>query len=225
MIIELPDTVETALVFSDLHLGDPRTKSESVLNKVYSIVYADRPDLLVLDGDVLEGHLATPVQIAQLRGICHVAKSTVILKGNHDSHCTKDFASSVHAQFGLVLIGQCGTSSFAIEHGHRFDTAWHKVPGLGKLAIWLNRIIYEVTNFDIQHKLHQCRCVEKKLLEQHKRAQKVWDDKTIVITGHTHLPTNDPEGVGYFNPGDWMYHQSYVSLIDGKAKLVILGRE
>jgi predicted phosphodiesterase len=205
------------LVLSDLHLGDPRAPS-TALSRIHTVLAHEKPDILVLDGDVLEENLATDEQFTQLKVICQDdAGKIVVLNGNHDCKLTKKLADELHCPFDTQAIGFSSFHSFAVEHGNRFDSWWKKVPGLGWLSIWLNHLVYRVTGLDIQKWLRTFKCVQKKLRAQHKAAVAAWEGKSIVVTGHTHLPTNDQSGIGYFNPGDWLIHFSYVVLQNGKV--------
>lgn len=219
MRLDLEQTTKV-LVFSDLHIGDPRLHS-SALQIIWKEVQQEKPDLLVLDGDVLEGRLSTEEQRAKLSSICNLVTLVVVLQGNHDTKATKRFADSIKAKWAKQLTGISGDKTFAIEHGNRFDSLWKRFPGVGRLSIWLNRILYRITEFDLQEWIRSFKGAEKRLLKQHKKAQEAWRGKDIVVTGHTHLPTNDPEGIGYFNSGDWIYHRTCVIIDSGKARLVV----
>lgn len=217
MLITLPDCGKL-LVLSDIHVGDPRLCT-CTLQLIWKRVHAEAPSVLVLAGDVLEACLPNGEQIALIKSICGLSEQVIILEGNHDTDCTLELARSVHATFCDSVTGTNGGASFAIEHGHRFDTVWHRRSWLGHVTIWLNRMIYKVLGVDVQQWLREFKCVEKKLLKQHDLAQEAWKGKDIVITGHTHLPTNDPSGTGYFNSGDWLYHTTYVVVDNGSAAL------
>ena len=217
MCIELPDAGKV-LVLSDLHIGDPRF-CDCSLHVIWRQVQKESPCVLVLGGDVLEGWLSTVEQRAKLKSVCSLVGRVVVLSGNHDTEGTKLFAMSVGAWFGGSVVGVSAASTFAIEHGNRFDSLWHRIPGLGRMSIWFNRVLYRMFGWDVQAWLRKFKFVEKRLLQQHVKAKAAWPGKDIVVTGHTHLPTNDPFGVGYFNSGDWLYHRSYVVIENGAATL------
>jgi predicted phosphodiesterase len=206
------------LVMSDLHIGDPRVEAHR-LSLLCTIIKLEQPDILVLAGDILEGDLPTASQKEQLMEACRVAGQIIVLKGNHDSEATERFAYTVEATFGECVTGFSQDTSYVIEHGNRFDSAWKRVPGLGHIAIWLNRIVYRVTKFDVQAWFRKFRCIEKSLKKQHSKAWDAWPDVDLVVTGHTHIPTGDVFGEGYFNSGDWLYHKTYVVIHNGRARL------
>ena len=205
------------VVLSDLHIGDPRTP-DLTLSRIYGVIRDEKPAFLVLAGDILEGNLATESQVYQLRNVCHAATRVVMVIGNHDGAPTQDLARSLHCPLDLRIAGTSGCRSFVIEHGHRFDRWWKRVPGLGGLGIWFNRILYRCTRFDLQEWTRRFGWVQRGLRRQHARARAFWKTNDIVVTGHTHLPTNNPS-VGYFNSGDWLVHRSYVVLHNGAAEL------
>jgi predicted phosphodiesterase len=78
-------------------------------------------------------------------------------------------------------------------------------------------MIYRIFRFDTQATSHRWAWVQRGLRKQHVKAWEAWQGKAIVVTGHTHLPTNASCGVGYFNAGDWLTHRSYCVVQDGVA--------
>lgn len=209
------------LIMSDLHVGDPRVEERHV-DLLCTVIKLEKPDVLILAGDVLEENLATEDQKRRLMAACAVAKHVIVLKGNHDSKATQRLAYTIEATFGECVVGYSGGKAYAVEHGNRFDSWWKKVPGLGRLAIWFNRVVYRITKFDLQAWFRQFEFVKKSLLKQHEKAQKAWPDCDTVVTGHTHMPEGTPLKVGYFNSGDWMYHKTYVVINNGYARLEYL---
>jgi predicted phosphodiesterase len=206
------------VVASDLHIGDPRAPALN-LNLLDIALRLEKPDVLILSGDVLEGPRATPKQKEQLTKICSQAKKVIVLMGNHDEKATATFASDIAADLGDCVVGGNEHFSFAVEHGNRFDSAWKKVPWLGHLAIWLNLLIYSLFKFDAQRWFRNFSLVQKNLKKQHQKAVEAWQCKDIVVTGHTHLPTGEQVGTGYFNSGDWIIHKTYVVITHGRARL------
>jgi len=206
------------MVISDTHVGDPRVDKDK-LNLMCTMIKLESPDVLIFAGDILEGNLATGEQVTRLTRACTTAKQVVVLKGNHDSEPTKIFAQHIAASFGDCVTGDNNNKKFVVEHGNRFDSSWKRVPGLGHVAIWLNRFLYKITKFDFQEWFRTFEFVKKRLVAQHKKARAQWRDEDIVVTGHTHIPTSTPAGEGYFNTGDWIYHQTYIIINDGRARL------
>jgi predicted phosphodiesterase len=204
------------LVLSDLHIGDPR-QHPTVLAVLRGLVSSESPDYLVLAGDVLEGNLADEAQIASLRATCRQASARIILRGNHDRQETADLAVSLGCVYGTELQGRSGVADFAIEHGDRFDTTWRLFPWAGWIGIYLNRCCYRLLRWDPQTTSRRWAWVQRGLRRQHEKAWAAWQGKAIVVSGHTHLPTNQSCGVGYFNSGDWLTHRSYVVVQDGVA--------
>lgn len=211
-----PDT--KVVVVSDLHIGDPRT-IPTLLNVLDVALRLEKPDVLILAGDILEGDRATAEEKSKLAAVCARTKNVLVLNGNHDSDDTKTFAKTVNADFGDCVVGSNGVRTFAVEHGNRFDSAWKKLPFIGHLAIWLNLMVYKVTKFDMQRWFRKFRWVIRSLEKQHQKAREAWADKDIVVTGHTHIPTGEASGTGYFNSGDWLIHKTYVVIIGGRARL------
>jgi predicted phosphodiesterase len=206
------------VVVSDLHIGDPRTIS-TLINVLDVALRLEKPDVLILAGDILEGDRATKEEQARLAAVCARTKNVLVLNGNHDSDATKRFAATVNADFGDCVVGNNSIHSFAVEHGNRFDSAWKKRPFIGHLAIWLNLLVYKVTKFDLQRWFRTFGWVIRNLKKQHQDARAAWATKDIVVTGHTHIPTGDASGTGYFNSGDWLIHRTYVVIVGDRARL------
>lgn len=210
------------LVVSDLHIGDPRVDPHN-LGLLCGTLRLEHPDVLILAGDILEENLASAAEVKRLEVACSGTPQIVVLNGNHDAEATQQLAYAVGATFGECIVGFSGGKAYAIEHGNRFDSWWKKVPGVGRFAIWVNRKIYQLFNFDLQGWLRSFRFVENKLRKQHAKAWAAWEGAhSIVITGHTHLPIGSVLGEGYFNSGDWLYHKTYVVIDKGHARLEYL---
>jgi len=219
IILNSTDRTKCVMVLSDLHIGDPR-QSDAKIDRIVETIETNRPDILVLNGDTIECDLATRDQMYKLIDVCSNIDKVIVLEGNHDTKKTKYLAYTIGATYGSVLAGYSLASSYIVEHGSRFDSWWVRFPISGWSAILFNRLIYNISNFDVQKWLRGFGGINKKLEKQHKIARKAWPDKNIVITGHTHIPTgNNVRGKGYFNSGDWIYHKSYVIIHNGKARL------
>lgn len=210
----------TILVASDLHLGDPRADDVATLQYFHNVLKKEKPELLVLAGDILEGSLASRDIVQQLSSLCHLVPEVIVLMGNHDGYATERFANDLAASLGTILIGKSGASSFVIEHGNRFDSWWSRVRWLGLVGIWCQHLLYRVFAFDLQGWLRKFKCIRRRLLEQHMRARDAWPGQALIVTGHTHLPAGTVNGLGYFNSGDWVQHHSYVTIANGFARLV-----
>jgi predicted phosphodiesterase len=208
------------LVLSDTHFGDPRVNDLLVLHQIYRVIVQEQPGVLVLAGDVLEGKLARAETVAQLKAICRQVPVVVVLRGNHDSAPLTKFAEELPALIGDAVTGAQACTPFALEHGHRFDSWWKRVPGLGRLSIGFQHLVYRAFGWDLQGWFRRFKWVQRKLLRQHIEVRDAWLSRILVISGHTHLLMSTPSGYGYFNSGDWVQHRSYVVVDSGKARLV-----
>lgn len=209
------------MVLSDLHIGDPRSNSLT-LELLCSTIKDENPNILILAGDIFEENLSTLTQVDYFKNSCDFLDRVIVLKGNHDGTTTRHFASLVESSYDRICAGASGSKKFVVEHGDRFDGWIVRAPVLGKVAIWVNRVIYNICSFDLQAWLRSKPSVERRLKNQHKKAKRAHPSKDIVVTGHTHYPTDNSSGEGYFNSGDWIYHKTYIIIQNEEAKLEIV---
>ena len=113
---------------------------------------------------------------------------------------------------------------FRIEHGDEYDKGVFHNRLFVKLLSVLQNILEFTFNFDFttwwtekQIKKHQLRSVIHILRHN--------PDTDVFIMGHTHIPEalvwidENQHIKTYINAGDWVTHQTYVSVTDGVARL------
>ena len=211
------------IIISDTHIGTKFYKSKELLDFLMSEDY----DELVLAGDIID-FIKIPVfterclQIIEKMG---QAKKIIYVVGNHDE--------------GLVgLVGKNGMGGefvkryefeengrkFRIEHGDAYDKgAIHNKIFVKFLSVIQNMLEFAF-DFDfttwwteIQIKKHKLRSIIH-ILRLHPKID-------VFIMGHTHIPealiwVNENGTIKtYINAGDWVTHQTYVTVINGVARL------
>ena len=155
-IIELENN-ETAVIFSDTHLGIPSNgKVQCNLNHLYSFLESLRknklkdvgnPSLFVLLGDILDfwqGNVNTI--LSDFYGIAKVLLSLDALKlyiaGNHDRIIGHILLRDVEGKEDFIIapemaIVESGGKRYVLIHGHQFDSLFVKLGGLWKLESYI----------------------------------------------------------------------------------------
>jgi len=211
------------VIISDTHIGTKFYKSEQLLNFLKSAEY----DELILAGDIID-FIKIPVfteRCMEIISSIDSSKRIIYVVGNHD----ESFLSVVGKQFFNIEFlkryefEECGRK-FRIEHGDAYDKGvLHNRIFIKILSIFQNMFEFAF-NFDfttwwtnIQIKKHKLRSVIH-ILRQN-------DDIDVFIMGHTHNPEaliwidEDQQIKTYINAGDWVTHQTYVTITDGVARL------
>ena len=203
------------MVISDLHLGDPRLAVSSIISMIKA-VEKEKPELLIFAGDTYEDIFSGPGYIYVLRKLFSDVEKVVFLSGNHDGKVHKIQIEDEDLLLGKVCVGTCGGKSFVVEHGHRFDSFWKKLPGVGRFIVFLNILLFLVFKFDFQKWVWSKTDAHGRMKKQHTRVKKYWKGFDIVISGHTHVPILEE---GYANGGDWVHNSSYVIIDNGVCSL------
>lgn len=187
------------LQISDPHFG---TEQAPVVEALAALAQQQRPDLLVLSGDITQR--ARPAQFRAARAfIDRLGAPVLAIPGNHDIPLANLWARLVHpyarhcAAFGadlepvfrspdLLAIGVNTTRAYRHEDGELSPAQIDRVATLlaGATAAQLRVVV-----------VHQPLAVEraedvKNLLHGHAQAQRVWAraGADLVLGGHIHLP-------------------------------------
>jgi len=184
-------------------------------------------DELILAGDIID-FIKIPVFTDRCMEIIEsidTSKKIIYVVGNHD----ESFLSIVGQKFFNIdflkryEFEESGRK-FRIEHGDAYDKGViHNRIFIKILSIFQNMLEFAL-DFDfttwwtnIQIKKHKLRSVIHILRKN--------DDIDVFIMGHTHNPEaliwvdEDQRIKTYINAGDWVTHQTYVTVIDGVARL------
>jgi len=211
------------IVISDTHIGTKFYKSDCLLRFLKSEDY----DEIVLAGDIID-FIKIPVfterclQIIQQIG---KSKQIVYVVGNHDECLTSVIGKTIaDVKFVKQYNFEENGRKFRIEHGDAYDrgTLANKV-FITFLSVIQNMLEFTF-NFDfttwwteIQIKKHKLRSIIN-ILRHHPKID-------VFIMGHTHIPEaliwidENQHIKTYINAGDWVTHQTYVTIEDGIARL------
>ena len=212
------------VIISDTHIGTKFYRSDRLLKFLQSVEY----DELVLAGDIID-FIKIPVFTERcmeiLDAIDNENKRIVYIVGNHDESLIKLVGKKF---FNITFLRRYDFEEegrrFRIEHGDAYDKgALHNKLFVLFLSV-LQNLLEFTFNFDfttwwteIQIKKHKLRSIIN-ILRHHPKID-------VFIMGHTHIPealiwVNEDQTIKtYINAGDWVTHQTYVTVENGIARL------
>ena len=211
------------IVVSDTHIGSKFYKSKQLLSFLKSEAY----DELVLAGDIID-FIKIPTfteRCLEIISAVDYNKRIVYVVGNHDQSLLNLVGKKVHnVEFVKRYDFESMGRKFRIEHGDEYD----KGVLHNKIFITILSVIQNLLEFTLnfyfttwwtekQIKKHKLRSVIH-ILRHH-------PDIDVFIMGHTHIPEaviwiNEDQSIKtYINAGDWVTHQTYVTISDGVARL------
>jgi len=211
------------VIISDTHIGTKFYRSDDLLKFIKTCEY----DELILAGDIVD-FIKIPVFTERCMEIIDAIdydKKIIYVVGNHD----ESFVNLIGKQFFNIIFMKRYEfeekgRKFRIEHGDEYDKGVIHNRLFIKFLSVLQNVLEFTFNFDftdwwtgIQIKKHKLRSVVHILREN--------DDVDVFIMGHTHNPEaliwidENQHIKTYINAGDWVSHQTYVTVIDGVARL------
>ncbi len=211
------------VIISDTHIGTRFYKSEQLLKFLKSAKY----DELILAGDIID-FIKIPVFTERCMEIIQsidTTKRIIYVVGNHDESFLEVVGKKV---FGVEFLKRYEFEEkgrkFRIEHGDDYDKGVIHNRIFIKILSVLQNMLEFTFNFDfttwwtnIQIKKHKLRTVIHILRKN--------EDIDVFIMGHTHNPEaliwvdEEQQIKTYINAGDWVTHQTYVTVNDGVARL------
>jgi UDP-2,3-diacylglucosamine pyrophosphatase LpxH len=211
------------VIISDTHIGTKFYKSKELLQFLESI----ECDELVLAGDIID-FIKIPVfteRCLQIIEKMKQAKRIVYVVGNHDEGLLGVAGKKV---MGVEFVKRYEFEEdgrlFRIEHGDAYDKGVIHNRIFVKFLSVIQNMLEFTFNFDfttwwtsIQIKKHKLRSIIH-ILRHHPKID-------VFIMGHTHIPealiwVDEDENIKtYINSGDWVTHQTYVTVEDGVARL------
>ena len=211
------------VIVSDTHIGTKFYKSEELLQFLDTVDC----DELVLAGDIID-FIKIPVfteRCLQIIEKMKKAKKIVYVVGNHDEGLLGLVGKKV---MGVEFVKRYEFEeegrTFRIEHGDAYDKGVLHNRIFVKFLSVIQNMLEFTFNFDfttwwtnIQIKKHKLRSVIH-ILRHHPKID-------VFIMGHTHNPealiwVDEDENIKtYINSGDWVTHQTYVTVEEGVARL------
>jgi len=211
------------VIISDTHIGSNFYKSDILLEFLKNETY----DQLILAGDIID-FLKIPMfteRCMEILKVISCSRDIIYIVGNHDESFVKLAGKNL---LGINFVKKYefseGGRKFRIEHGDEYDKGVIHNRIFVKLLSVIQNILEIAFSFDFtswwtekQIKKHKLRSVIHILRHN--------DDIDVFIMGHTHNPEaliwiNEDQNIKtYINAGDWVTHQTYVTICDGVARL------
>jgi UDP-2,3-diacylglucosamine pyrophosphatase LpxH len=212
------------IIISDTHIGTKFYKSDKLLKFLQTEDY----DELVLAGDIID-FIKIPVFTERcmeiINAIDYENKSIIYVVGNHDDSLLGLVGKNF---FNVTFLRRYDFEEngrkFRIEHGDAYDKGRIHNKLFVKFLSVLQNVLEFSFSFDftswwteIQIKKHKLRSIID-ILRHHPLID-------VFIMGHTHIPEAliwidaDAQIKTYINSGDWVTHQTYVTVTDGVARL------
>ena len=211
------------VIISDTHIGTKFYKSEQLLSFLENL----ECDELILAGDIID-FIKIPVfteRCLQIIETMKKAKRIIYVVGNHDEGLMGVIGKKV---MGVEFVKRYEFEeegrTFRIEHGDAYDKGVLHNRIFVKFLSVIQNMLEFTFNFDfttwwtnIQIKKHKLRSVIH-ILRHHPKID-------VFIMGHTHNPealiwVDEDENIKtYINSGDWVTHQTYVTINEGVARL------
>ena len=211
------------VIISDTHIGTRFYNSDALLRFLQS----EDCDEIILAGDIID-FIKIPVfteRCLQILNQIRKSKKVIYVVGNHDESLLGVIGKTImNVEFMKRYDFEENGRRFRIEHGDTYDKGAFANRVFVKLLSVIQNILEFTFNFDFttwwtekQIKKHKLRSIIH-ILRHHPKID-------VFIMGHTHIPEAliwvDAEQhiKTYINAGDWVTHQTYVTIVDGVARL------
>jgi len=211
------------IIISDTHIGTKFYKSDELLSFLENLDC----DELILAGDIID-FIKIPVFTERCLKIIEKmknAKRVIYVVGNHDEGLLGVVGNRVMGvEFVKRYEFEEAGRKFRIEHGDAYDKGALANRVFVKFLSVIQNMLEFTFNFDfttwwteIQIKKHKLRSIIN-ILRHHPKID-------VFIMGHTHIPealiwvNEDGTIKTYINAGDWVTHQTYVTVDNGIARL------
>jgi UDP-2,3-diacylglucosamine pyrophosphatase LpxH len=211
------------VIVSDIHIGSKNYKAKELTTFLQNVEY----DQLILAGDIID-LIKIPSFTKRFIDIIKsvdFSKEIIYVVGNHDYPFKGLIGSEI---FNLKFVDKYEFEDngrlFRIEHGDRYEKGLVKRDFLMKIISichdWLERKLnIDLATWFVEYKLKK------------RKLRRIWDilkwndDVDVIIMGHSHHPEaiiwvdNNQKIKTYVNCGDWVSHQSWVSIDGGLVRL------
>ena len=205
------------VIISDLHIGSKYANEKALIEFLSSI--SDDCDELILAGDIIDFIKIpsfTDHSYALFKIIENFKNKVIYIIGNHD----KSFQNLINKEvFGVHFVDKYefieGKRKYRIEHGDKYEKGIIHHRFIISIISIVQDFIERWKNIDLTTWYHNLRL---------RKAKRIWDiiewnkDADVFIMGHTHIPEvviwvdKDEDIKTYVNTGDWVEHQSYVTI-------------
>ena len=215
------------LVISDLHIGSSFYREKELFE--FLELNKHEYDELILAGDIID-FIKIPLFSRKGIRILEILKDyprVIWIVGNHDISLKKLIGEKIsNVEFAESYEFIQGGKKFRIEHGDVYDqSAFVKYETFMSLLSVVQDFFEKLFKYDIGTYWSNWQSKKRKV-------KRIWDiltwkdnDIDVLIIGHFHTPeciiwvNKDQVVKKYINCGDWQQNTTYVSIIDGEARL------
>ena len=211
------------IVISDTHIGSKFYKSEQLLNFLRTEEY----DELILAGDIID-FIKIPLfteRCLEIMKSVDYNKRIVYVVGNHDESLISLVGKKINnVEFVKRYDFESYNRKFRVEHGDEYDKGVIHNRAFVKIVSIIQSMLEVAFNFDFTTWWTE-RLIKKHKLRSVIHILRHHPEIDVFIMGHTHIPealiwVNEEQNIKtYINSGDWVTHQTYVTIIDGVARL------
>ena len=211
------------VIISDTHIGSKYYKGKELARFLLSKEY----DQLILAGDIVD-FIKIPLftyRAADIFEAIDFSKDIIYIVGNHDISFRGLIGREV---YGIKFVDKYefveGGRKFRVEHGDKYDKGLVHANFLIKIISifhdWMERKFgWDLTTWYVNYKTKK------------RKLSRIWDilkwneDVDVIIMGHSHCPeaiiwVDETQHIKtYVNCGDWVSHNSWVSIDDGVVRL------
>jgi len=211
------------IVISDTHIGSRFYKSIELLELLKSIEY----DQIILAGDIID-FIKIPVfteRCIEILSSIDREKEVIYVVGNHDESLVELVGKEM---LGIKFVKKYefeeGNRKFRVEHGDEYNTGFLHKKLFVKFVSLVQNVLEKIFDFDFSTWWTE-RHIRKHKLRSIIDILKYNEDVDVFIMGHTHNPEaliwvdSDQNIKTYINSGDWVTHQTYVTINDGVSRL------
>jgi len=211
------------IVISDTHIGSKFYKSEQLLNFLRTEEY----DELILAGDIID-FIKIPLfteRCLEIMKSVDYNKRIVYVVGNHDESLISLVGKKINnVEFVKRYDFESYDRKFRVEHGDEYDKGVIHNRAFVKIVSIIQSMLEAAFNFDFTSWWTE-RLIKKHKLRSVIHILRHHPEIDVFIMGHTHIPealiwVNEEQSIKtYINSGDWVTHQTYVTIIKGVARL------
>ena len=219
--------VESAMkrvIISDLHIGSKYAREDELVDFLTQL----ECDQLILAGDIID-FIKVPSFTEQSSALFKIMDNfpakIIYVIGNHDISFKGLVGRSV---FGVSFVDRYeftdGERKYRVEHGHKYEKGLiHKKFFMNVLSVFQD-MIERIINLNLSEWY-------RNIIKRRRKLIRIWDiiewnkDADVFIMGHTHTPEvliwvdHNQDIKTYVNTGDWVEHQTYVTIEDDVIRL------
>jgi len=213
------------LVVSDLHIG--RNRHEG-WKRAFALMEGREWSKIFVLGDLFDLWQRPEVTMVDstLATLSRLDANVVYTVGNHDEEVVKEINHWDHKiEVCPHHTEEIAGLRFRFLHGHSVDRFYTCHRTLSRVITRFEAVVYSLFGWDIQEAARRLagKVIARARMGLHRRLVRANWDVDVLLAGHTHLPgMSTIEGVLLVNAGDWVHHQTYVTIEESTGRCEVL---